>query len=90
MPDTDRSDPGLSLSCCLTNVIHSDTDIHIIHYTPLICCCSGTVFPSRLVLNVADSLFQLEEAEWALEPFFGVMGVDCDLPSSYVSSQVIN
>ncbi|KAG1953854.1 REC8 meiotic recombination protein b [Pimephales promelas] len=41
----------------------------------------------RLVLNVADSLFQLEEAEWALEPFFGVMGVDCDLPSSYVSSQ---
>ncbi|KAI2649103.1 hypothetical protein H4Q32_020313 [Labeo rohita] len=28
----------------------------------------------RLVLNVPDSLFQLEEAEWALEPFFGVMG----------------
>lgn len=41
----------------------------------------------RLVLNVPDSLFQLEEAEWALEPFFGVMGVDCDLPRSHLSSQ---
>ncbi|CAM4721702.1 unnamed protein product [Leuciscus chuanchicus] len=41
----------------------------------------------RLVLNVPDSLFQLEEAEWALEPFFGVMGIDCDLPSSSLSSQ---
>ncbi|XP_068073217.1 REC8 meiotic recombination protein b isoform X1 [Danio rerio] len=40
----------------------------------------------RLVLNVPDSLFQLEEAEWALEPFFGVMGVDC-VPSPCLSSQ---
>ncbi|XP_067234052.1 REC8 meiotic recombination protein b [Chanodichthys erythropterus] len=39
----------------------------------------------RLVLNVPDSLFQLEEAEWALEPFFGVMGVDCELPTSLYS-----
>uniref|UniRef100_A0A672T614 Meiotic recombination protein REC8 homolog n=1 Tax=Sinocyclocheilus grahami TaxID=75366 RepID=A0A672T614_SINGR len=43
----------------------------------------------RLVLNVPDSLFQLEEAEWALEPFFGVMGVDCEPPSPYLSSQFI-
>lgn len=41
----------------------------------------------RLVLNVPDSLFQLEEVEWALDPFFGVMGVDCELPSPYLSSQ---
>ncbi|RXN22083.1 meiotic recombination REC8-like protein [Labeo rohita] len=41
----------------------------------------------RLVLNVPDSLFQLEEAEWALEPFFGVMGVDCEPPSPYLPSQ---
>ncbi|XP_016300125.1 meiotic recombination protein REC8 homolog [Sinocyclocheilus anshuiensis] len=41
----------------------------------------------RIVLNVPDSLFQLEEAEWALEPFFGVMGVDCELPSPYLPSQ---
>ncbi|XP_073686485.1 REC8 meiotic recombination protein b [Garra rufa] len=41
----------------------------------------------RLVLNVPDSLFQLEEAEWALEPFFGLMGVDCEPPSSYLPSQ---
>ncbi|XP_067291085.1 REC8 meiotic recombination protein b [Pseudorasbora parva] len=41
----------------------------------------------RLVLNVPDSLFQLEEAEWALEPFFGVMGVDCKLPSPYLPFQ---
>ncbi|KTF96648.1 hypothetical protein cypCar_00012411 [Cyprinus carpio] len=41
----------------------------------------------RLVLNVPDTLFQLEEAEWALEPFFGVMGVDCEPPSPYLSSQ---
>uniref|UniRef100_A0A8C2IUH1 REC8 meiotic recombination protein b n=1 Tax=Cyprinus carpio TaxID=7962 RepID=A0A8C2IUH1_CYPCA len=43
----------------------------------------------RLVLNVPDTLFQLEEAEWALEPFFGVMGVDCGPPSPYLSSQFI-
>ncbi|XP_042608205.1 REC8 meiotic recombination protein b isoform X2 [Cyprinus carpio] len=43
----------------------------------------------RLVLNVPDTLFQLEEAEWALEPFFGVMGVDCEPPSPYLSSQFI-
>ncbi|XP_058620848.1 REC8 meiotic recombination protein b isoform X2 [Onychostoma macrolepis] len=43
----------------------------------------------RLVLNVADSLFQLEEAEWALEPFFGVMGVDCEPPSPCLPSQII-
>ncbi|XP_026057553.1 REC8 meiotic recombination protein b isoform X1 [Carassius auratus] len=41
----------------------------------------------RLVLNVPDTLFQLEEAEWALEPFFGVMGVDCEPPSPCLSSQ---
>ncbi|XP_051969499.1 meiotic recombination protein REC8 homolog [Xyrauchen texanus] len=41
----------------------------------------------RLVLNVPDSLFQLEEGEWALEPFFGVMGVECELPSPYMSPQ---
>lgn len=60
-------------------------DCCLYHY----CCCSGIVFPSRLVLNVPDSLFQLEEAEWALEPFFGVMGVDCELPSLYSPSQVM-
>ncbi|KAK2869930.1 hypothetical protein Q8A67_024322 [Cirrhinus molitorella] len=43
----------------------------------------------RLVLNVPDSLYQLEEAEWALEPFFGVMGVDCEPPSPYLPSQFI-
>ncbi|XP_056307099.1 REC8 meiotic recombination protein b [Danio aesculapii] len=43
----------------------------------------------RLVLNVPDSLFQLEEAEWALEPFFGVMGVDC-VPSPCLSSQFMS
>ncbi|XP_043081796.1 REC8 meiotic recombination protein b isoform X2 [Puntigrus tetrazona] len=43
----------------------------------------------RLVLNVPDSLFQLEEAEWALEPFFGVMGVDCEPPSPCLPSQCI-
>ncbi|XP_051538595.1 meiotic recombination protein REC8 homolog [Myxocyprinus asiaticus] len=42
----------------------------------------------RLVLNVPDSLFQLEEGEWALEPFFGVMGVECELPSPYMSPQL--
>ncbi|XP_051542726.1 meiotic recombination protein REC8 homolog [Myxocyprinus asiaticus] len=41
----------------------------------------------RLVLNVPDSLFQLEEGEWALEPFFGVMGVECELPSPYMLQQ---
>ncbi|KAA0704843.1 Meiotic recombination protein REC8 -like protein [Triplophysa tibetana] len=35
----------------------------------------------RFVLNVPNSLFQLEESEWALEPFFGVMGVGCELPA---------
>lgn len=30
MPDTDRSDSRSSLSCCVTNVIHSDTDVHIV------------------------------------------------------------
>lgn len=35
----------------------------------------------RLVLNVPNSLFQLEEGEWALDPFFGVMGVGCELPT---------
>lgn len=35
----------------------------------------------RLVLNVPNSLFQLEEGEWALEPFFGVMGVGYELPA---------
>lgn len=35
MPDTDRSDSGLSLSCCVTKVIHSDTDVHIVLYIPV-------------------------------------------------------
>lgn len=102
MPGTDRSDSGSSLSCCVTSVIYSDTDLHIVPIHPWqlfiwllllwfpLRSCSGILFASRLVLNVPDSLFQLEEAEWALEPFFGVMGVDCEPPSPYLPSQVMN
>ncbi|XP_076826672.1 REC8 meiotic recombination protein b isoform X2 [Brachyhypopomus gauderio] len=35
----------------------------------------------RLALDIPDSLFLLEEAEGAIEPFFGVMGVECELPT---------
>ncbi|XP_030623017.1 REC8 meiotic recombination protein b [Chanos chanos] len=37
--------------------------------------------PDRLALNMPDSLFLMQEAEGALEPFFGVMGEGCELPS---------
>lgn len=50
--------------------------------------CLDCVFSSRFVLNVPNSLFQLEESEWALEPFFGVMGGGCDLPAPCMLPEV--
>ncbi|KAK6299745.1 hypothetical protein J4Q44_G00297780 [Coregonus suidteri] len=39
--------------------------------------------PDRQALNVPDSLFLLEKAEGAQDPFFGVMGFEHLLPSPY-------
>ncbi|XP_036410735.1 REC8 meiotic recombination protein b [Megalops cyprinoides] len=39
--------------------------------------------PDRRTLNLPDSLFLLEEAEGAQDPFFGVMGIEQNLPSPY-------
>ncbi|XP_046880118.1 REC8 meiotic recombination protein b [Hypomesus transpacificus] len=43
--------------------------------------------PDRLALDVPDSLLLLREAEGAQDPFFGVMGLEQELPSPYKMPQ---
>ncbi|KAJ8413234.1 hypothetical protein AAFF_G00092300 [Aldrovandia affinis] len=41
------------------------------------------VEPDRRALTLPDTLFLLEEADWAQDPFFGVMNAEQSLPSPY-------